>query len=382
MSEIKRVLRCYKCGVILQDTDASKPGYIISEVYNNHKSEILLCNNCFEKVVFNKTPKRLELDEGFYTILNDARASDALIVLVLDLFSFEGLTTERFAAAIEGCNVLVVGNKRDLLPNDIDDELLKTYVAHRLRVANINVKDIILTSSKQGYNMDEFIQKVHELRQRHDVYITGFSNSGKTSLSNAFLRSYSNNTTRFITTVNYQGTDLKVVEIPLDRTSTLYDLPGFLANTSALFALVEKNLLSTILPSTTVEGKELIMGKQSSIALGGLARFDLIKGEKTSVKVFISQKIEIKPFKLTDEIDSVFYNYINKKYFKPVSKMLDGPEKFDIYDVVITEEGQRDIGILGLGWISFVGKNQTFRVTVPKGVFLYTTRAKINYVKK
>lgn len=65
-----------------------------------------------------------------------------------------------------------------------------------------------------------------------------------------------------------------------------------------------------------------------------------------------------------------------------MSKILDGPEKFDIYDIEVTEEGQRDIGILGLGWISFKGEGQTFRVTLPKGVFLYTSRAKVNYVKK
>ena len=36
-----------------------------------------------------------------------------------------------------------------------------------------------------------------------------------------------------------------------------------------------------------------------------------------------------------------------------------------------------DIAILGLGWISFKGNNQTFRVSVPKGVYIYTSRAKV-----
>lgn len=382
MSNIKKILRCYKCGVILQDTEPDKQGFIIPDVYHNHNSDILLCNKCFEKAAFNNTPKKIEADDDFYRLLADARASDSLVVLVLDLFSFEGLTTEKFSQAILGCNVLVVANKRDLLPEKIDDQLLKEYVAHRLRVAKIKVSNIILTSSKANYNIEEFIASVHELRKRHDVYITGFPNSGKTSLSNAFLRSYSNNTTRFITTINYPGTKLKVVEIPLDRTSTLYDLPSFTQDTSAVFSLVEKSVALSVLPIKTVEPKQIIVGKKSCIAIGGLARFDLIKGEKTTIQAYFSEKIEIKPFKLTDDIDDVFYNYINKKYIKPVSKILDGPEKFDIYDIEVTEEGQRDIGILGLGWISFKGEGQTFRVTLPKGVFLYTSRAKVNYVKK
>ena len=48
-----------------------------------------------------------------------------------------------------------------------------------------------------------------------------------------------------------------------------------------------------------------------------------------------------------------------------------------MYDVKIDQEGERDIGILGLGWISFKGNNQTFRVSVPKGVYIYTSRSKV-----
>ena len=50
---------------------------------------------------------------------------------------------------------------------------------------------------------------------------------------------------------------------------------------------------------------------------------------------------------------------------------------FDVYDFEITEVGDRDIGILGLGWFHFIGNKQTYRVFVPKGVYVYTTRSKI-----
>ncbi|MBQ4255339.1 MAG: hypothetical protein II721_05015, partial [Bacilli bacterium] len=50
---------------------------------------------------------------------------------------------------------------------------------------------------------------------------------------------------------------------------------------------------------------------------------------------------------------------------------------FDAFDIAVEEKGQRDIGIEGLGWISFQGNGQTFTVMVPKGVSVYTSRAKI-----
>ena len=68
---------------------------------------------------------------------------------------------------------------------------------------------------------------------------------------------------------------------------------------------------------------------------------------------------------------------INKKSIKPTSKYLTSYDVFDMYDVKIDQEGERDIGILGLGWISFKGNNQTFRVSVPKGVYIYTSRSKV-----
>ena len=68
---------------------------------------------------------------------------------------------------------------------------------------------------------------------------------------------------------------------------------------------------------------------------------------------------------------------INKKSLKPISKYLSTYDDFDMYDVTIQQDGDRDIGILGLGWISFKGNAQTFRVTVPKGVYIFTSRAKV-----
>ena len=92
--------------------------------------------------------------------------------------------------------------------------------------------------------------------------------------------------------------------------------------------------------------------------------------------MFVSEKIELKTIRSKDT-DEVFYNMIEKKIIKPVSKYLTSYEVFDMYDVKVDQDGERDIGILGLGWISFKGNNQTFRVSVPKGVYIYTSRAKV-----
>lgn len=375
MGEIRRILRCYKCGTILQDQNETEKGYINSEILNNHKSEILMCNDCFNKLIYRPGPALNEFDDDFYSILEDAKATESLVVLTIDLFTFEGFTSDKFTKSLEDANVIVVGNKRDLFPKTIDDETLKEYVNHRLRVAKLNVREVILTSSVDNYNIELLLEKIDEIRRRHDVYFVGFPHSGKTSLVNCLLKHFKNKTNRVISTIDYPGTKIRVFEIPLDRTSNLYDIPGMSSN-NAMTDIVEPTVINQLLFKKVVDPTYTTLSNGVSLALGGLARIDLLKGNKTNVTIFASDKIECRNIKGKD-IDTLFYSMIKKKSLKPTSKYCQDYDQFDIFDVYIDQEGQRDIGILGLGWISFKGNNQVFRVTVPKGVYVYTSRAKV-----
>ena len=51
----------------------------------------------------------------------------------------------------------------------------------------------------------------------------------------------------------------------------------------------------------------------------------------------------------------------------------------EVFDIEIKNGGgmYRDIGFAGLGWITFKATNQKFRVYVPRGVAIYTSRTKV-----
>jgi hypothetical protein len=68
---------------------------------------------------------------------------------------------------------------------------------------------------------------------------------------------------------------------------------------------------------------------------------------------------------------------IQKETLRPISEKVQSMDDFDIFDIAVDEEGSRDIGIEGFGWINFTGQKQTFRVYAPKGISIYTTRAKL-----
>ena len=381
MSEIKKILRCYKCGEILQDSDENKEGYILSEVYQNHTSDILLCNKCFEKTIFNNKPQVNDFDPDLYTILRDAEATGALVVLVIDIFSFEGFTNKKFLKAIGGCNVLVIANKIDLLPKNVDREYLTEYVKHRLRVQGMNVGDVYLTSYKDPVEDIAIIkQEINKKRNRCDVFLIGLPHSGKTTISNIFLKYFNNSTKRVIKTELYPDTNTQVVSIPLDRTSTMYDVPGFYTR-NAVNEIVEKSVAMQIIPTKTIEPRRLTLGENEAFFFGGLASVQLLSRRKTQVVVYASNKIDVEKISKKN-INDAFIKSIENGEYKPTSKFLVSNENFDIYDIETDEEDMRDIGILGLGWFSFEGHAQKFRLTVPKGTYVYFSRAKVKYVKK
>ena len=65
---------------------------------------------------------------------------DALILWVVDLFDFEASLLEGMNRHLFGKDVIVVGTKRDLLPETVGSEKLAKFVYGRLKELGIHVK--------------------------------------------------------------------------------------------------------------------------------------------------------------------------------------------------------------------------------------------------
>ncbi|MDY2728404.1 MAG: hypothetical protein SOV26_05410 [Candidatus Onthovivens sp.] len=375
MAELNKVTRCYRCGVILQTDDPTAEGYISRDIVEKYPDGLLLCNNCFENERFNDTPQEPKFEEEFQTILDTVKKTNGLIVYVIDVFSFEGSFITKLNHSIKDLDVLVVANKRDLMPKNTNDDELINYLWHRTRMVNLKVRDIVLTSTNTGYNIDYMFQKIMNLAGNRDVYFLGASVSGKTSLINQLLKFYKNNTNKLILRVPFKGTNLQALRIPITNKTYIYELPGTDINNSVL-SKVERSVQNIISPKKAVEARKIGLFPNSTIALGNLAFIELLGEKKTNINLFASNFIEVK-FKRWDSEKYLKY-ILEKKNIKPVSGNLLRFNDYDVYDFHITEEGSRDIGILGLGWFNFEGNNQTFRIIVPKGVYVYTTRGKVN----
>lgn len=382
MAEINKIRRCYNCGAILQCEDPSKEGYVEKEVLENATQNFLFCNHCFELERYRERPNEPILEQEFLTLIADAKKKNALIVYVVNIFSFESSFIGKLNKALEGMNILVVGNKIDLLPAKTDKESIKEYTAHRFRVAglDISVDNIILCNAFDDDEARDVMTRIYEMKNGKDVYIIGSHLSGKSTLISSFLRVINNFSTGNIVTEPYPGTSLDVMRIPLNSRTTIYDTPGLSLDNSFVNNL-DRATIRAIWLNKPVKPRDITISPEHTLFIGGLAMIELVSGEKTTFTCYFNDGIELsRTHRLTSEkspLDEKFVKLISKNALKPSLHTIKSVKDLDVYEISITESNQRDIGILGLGWVSFAANNQVFRIYLPKGVSMYHSRAKI-----
>ena len=104
----------------------------------------------------------------------------------------------------------------------------------------------------------------------------------------------------------------------------------------------------------------------------------LLSEEKTQFLTYINSEVTVNKT-ISGRFSSLEYKF-RKGLCVPISKTIKSELDLDMFDITIDETGSRDLGILGLGRVSFIGNNQKLRIIVPKGTF--NIRSKIDHVNK
>ena len=377
MATAKRVIRCHNCGAILQSVSKSKPGFISKSIVENGAPRIPYCNQCYEKMVtLNSSSLEHETDKDIIKILNDAVATDSLIVWMVDLFAFNGTLNPDVAKKVKKLHVVVVGSKRDLFPSIVSDETLIRYLDERFSEYGINPVHIELIGNEDKIDIFTILKKFKEERKYRDIYLVGEVNSGKTTLINKMLKNYVNKTKWQIKTELYPGTNSNVLEIPLSNSSFLYELPD-ISNSTSCLSKVEKDVQKIIIPKKEIVMTRRFIGEGSAIVVGNLACFYIIKGPRWSVRTFIGEKCEIKTTSI-DKVDAFLEENSRKKTYRPVSNRFSSFRDYDMFEYELEDDNLRhDIAVEGLCWFSTRGKGQTIRILLPKGVAVKECLSKV-----
>lgn len=371
---LKKIRKCYGCGVLLQSEDKDEVGYVPASVLN--RDDVFLCQLCYKTHHYSADKLHSpSVTIDFMNLIKDIKAKNALVVYVVDVFNFESSFNPEINKELSGLDIILVANKFDLLPKGTNEAKLKDYVAKKVEHEGLNVKTIIVASSTRNYNIDEVLAEMNKYRRKRDVYFIGSVSSGKSSLIKTLLRNFKNETSRFITTSIYPNTTLAVQEIPITETKTIYDTPGIAINNS-LLGIAEKEVAKVIVPRKQIKPRTYQLLANQSVLIGGIARLDYVEGPFTGFTFYFAEGVKLSRsnIKLADK---AFNNRIAHKKTTPISSLVTGVQDLDAFEFTTFEDKKYDVSWNGLGFVSFKGSGRVVRIYVPRGVAISYNESKI-----
>lgn len=351
-------LRCYGCGAIIQSDDPKKPGYLPEKALKNKKQ--VLCQRCFKLMHYHTKMESHLSQDDFLKVISTIGEKDALVVYILDLFDFNASQIPGLMRHIGYNDVLVLANKRDLLPASLKEHRLMMWVRRQLKAEGLKPIDVIITSGKKNLNFDEIYQKIDMYRHGRDVYVVGTTNVGKSTFINGLLKHYAN-VDHTITTSEFPGTTLDLIKIPFDDASSLYDTPGIM-NSHQMTSRVSDEELKLIIPQSEVKPMTYQLSAKQSLYIEGLARMDYLEGEKGSFTCFFSKRLTIQRTKL-ENADGLYNRHKTLKLCLPEIATIDQMKAYEFH----FDGKKMDLVIAGLGFISIKTKG-TVVIRVPAGI--------------
>ncbi len=358
---------CFGCGAELQSDNPLESGYVPKEVLDTKKAS--LCQRCFRLQNYGEEAHIFPASQDFHSIITSAKRKKALIVYVVDFFSYDFSLFEEYREELQGLDIFLVGNKRDILPKSLNDHVLITRIHYYASKYGVSIVDTLLTSASKNYNIDDFKAKIEELRKGKDVYVIGAVSAGKSSLINTLLKNYHNPTNLYITTSPYPGTTLNVIRVPLDMRSAIYDTPGYPVPGS-MIEIVDRKCIKDIVPQKEMKPRMYQLMSKQTLLIGGLARFEYVDGPKNNFAVYASTMVTVQRSKL-EKSEGAFFALIKHHQIHPCATKFMQKEAFNIEEFELTP-GKYEIQIVGYAWIMFEAKEKgLYRVSKPKEVHVH-----------
>ena len=318
------MIKCLGCGVELQDKDPDKDGYVID-------IEKRLCERCFiiKNYGQNKLIKKTNVD--YMRILENIRNND-IVVYVSSLLTLNLDYLNKFK------EVILVLTKRDVLPKSVKDNKIINYVKERYD----NVIDVITISAYKKYHLDLLYNKLLKYKDKK-IYFVGITNSGKSTLLNEMIKSYSN-TQGNITTSNYPSTTLDIVSVKVGEL-IINDTPGIVIDESIINTLDNKEI-KKINSKKEIKPITIQINGKGAILIDELIRIEY-ETDISSMTLYLSNNLKVSNISLANP--RLKDKYINQYNLK------------DNQDLVIED----------IGFIKFTNK-VNIKICANSNIYIYT----------
>lgn len=356
-------LLCIGCGAKIQTKDKEQLGYTPQSALDKGlKAGAVYCQRCFRLRHYNEITDVPITDDDFLKLLHEVGDSNALVVNVVDIFDFNGSVIPGLSRFVSGNDVLLVGNKKDVLPKSVKEKKVTHWLMERAHEAGLRPVDVVLTSAKNRQSIKEVINKIEEYRKGRDVYVVGVTNVGKSTLINAIIHEITGDK-EVITTSRFPGTTLDKIEIPLDDGTYIYDTPGIIHRHQMAHYLSAQDL-KYVSPKKEIKPKTYQLNPEQTLFLGGLGRFDFVAGEKQGFTAFFDNELSLHRTKLAGATE--FYTkHLGSLLTPPNAKEVATFPSLIKHEFTIKEK--TDVVFSGLGWIRVTGPARVV-AWAPKGV--------------
>lgn len=364
-------LHCFGCGAQLQNEDPNAPGYVPKHLESDRR---YLCQRCFRLQHYGDTSGESGYSPDYNKIIERARRERSLIVYVVDLFAFESSIVFSLMEQLKNCRVAVIASKRDVIPASVKDEKLILFIKRRLKSLGIEALDVMISSAKKNYNIEEIIDRCNRLRRGKNVYVFGAASVGKSSLINAFLKIFSNGTSQVISTAPYPGTTLDVIRVPLEDGTYIFDTPGILLENS-IYAHIDPKLIKYIMPRKEIKPRVYQLQNNQSLLIENIAKIDFLEGPRMNLTLYLSNDIEVTRSRLENS-ERAFDNMIKNRQFKRIDRNIRSLTDLTSHEIELPD-GDYDVSINGFLWLKIKGKGQRIRIFAPSGVEIVIRECKI-----
>lgn len=352
--------RCPGCGVMLQSTDPQQLGFVPAK--RQEERETVWCQRCFRIRHYHEMKPVAQSTEAYLQKLSTIADQEALVVQIIDLFDFTGSLIEGLPRYIGSNPLLIIGNKMDLFPASIKPEKVRQWVQRQMKAAQLNPVDVIIGSAQKGEQAIEIMQAIEHYRCGRDVYMIGMANVGKSTWVNRMLQE--NGIAAPITTSPYPGTTLDWIPFPLDDGKKLIDTPGLL-RLDRITERLNGDELKLVLPKVEIKPKVYQLHARQTLFLGGLARFDFVRGERQSFVFYCSNRLPLHRTK-TEKAAAFFKKHAEQLLSPPQQRFTQWKK----HSFSLDGRQKQEIEIAGLGFISVGKKAAQIDVHVPTGIYV------------
>ncbi|MBM7645830.1 ribosome biogenesis GTPase YqeH [Scopulibacillus daqui] len=357
---MKETYTCAGCGVPVQTEDKQALGYVPKSALNR---DVIICQRCFRLKHYNEIPDVSLSDDDFLKLLSQIGQTDALVVKIVDIFDFNGSWVPGLQRFVGQNDILLVGNKVDLLPKSTNQNKLKNWMRHSAKELGLRPIDVLLMSAEKSIGISEVANAIERYSDGRDVYIVGSTNVGKSTFINQLIKHFGDDEGITITTSQFPGTTLNFIDIPLNEDQTLYDTPG-VVNQHQAAHFISPDDYKKVFPKKEIKPKVFQLNEEQTLFLGGLARFDYISGGRRSVVCYVSNEMYIHRTK-SENADQLFESQYGKLLSPPSDPK--GLPELRRYDFTV-KENDMDIVFSGLGWVTVKGTGAKIQAYAPEGI--------------